>query len=250
MDIGLIVDLETTGTDPQKDQVIEVGIVEFCVTSGPDSRMRVDMISGYSALQDPGVPISPEITKLTGLTDEMVAGRNVDWAKVRDMISRASVVIAHNAPFDRAFLQKRPELAGLNSHWACSVRHINWRKHGFRTRALNYLAADHGFVNPFAHRALFDCATTFRLVAPYMDELIRRSYLREFLVVATGAPFETKDTLRLRGYRWNPEARVWARQLLEDELAEERAFLAAEVYKGEPRHREEEIREQVAVDQD
>lgn len=250
MDFGLIVDLETTGTDPQKDQVIEVGIIEFGVTSGPDGSLRADMISGYSSLQDPGQPLSPEITKLTGLTDGMVSGHRVDWDRVREMLSRASVVIAHNAAFDRGFLQRRPELAGVNPHWACSVKHINWRKHGFRTRALNYLAADHGFVNPFAHRALFDCATTFRLVAPYMEELIRRSYLREFLVVATGAPFETKDTLRQHGYRWNPEARVWARQMLEDELQEERAFLSAEVYKGEPRHREEEIRDQVPGDQD
>lgn len=241
MDIGLIVDLETTGTDPQKDQVVEVGLIEFGVTTDASGKMRADMLEGWSALQDPGQPLSPEISRLTGLTDEMLAGRAVDWQHVRDRMGRASVVIAHNAPFDRAFLKKRPELAGVNPHWACSVKHINWRKHGFRTRALNYLAADHGFVNPFAHRALFDCATTFRLVAPYMDELIRRSYLREFNVVATGAVFETKDILRQRGYRWNSETRLWSRQLLEDEMEEERQFLATEVYKGQPRHREDEI---------
>ncbi len=242
MDIGMIVDLETTGIDPKLDQVVEVGIVEFVVTTNSAGGLRADMIGGYSALQDPGRPLPAEVGKLTGLSDELLMGRSVDWAVVRQMLSRASVVIAHNAAFDRGFLDRRPELEGINAHWACSIKHINWRKHGFRTRALNYLAADHGFVNPFAHRALFDCATTFRIVTPYLEELIRRSYLREYLVSATGAAFETKDILREHGYRWNPDARVWGKTMLEDELEEERSFLASDVYKGASRHREEEIR--------
>jgi DNA polymerase-3 subunit epsilon len=249
MDHCVIVDLETTGTDSKSDRIVEVGLLEFAV-AGPKAgevNPQICMVGGYSALQDPGVPLSPEIAKLTGLSDSFLSGRNVDWDQVRAILSRASVVVAHNAPFDRAFLEARPEMAGLKLHWACSVRHINWRKHGFRTRALNYLAADHGFVNPFAHRALFDCATTFRLVEPYLLELIRRSYLREFLVSATGAPFESKDALRKQGYRWNPESRVWAKGILEDELDEERAFLAAEVYKGQPRHTEDEIKQSGAT---
>jgi DNA polymerase-3 subunit epsilon len=248
MDHGVIVDLETTGIDPKSDRIVEVGLVEFAVLGAKpgEAHPRVSMVGGYSALQDPGVPLSPEVAKLTGLSDEFLAGRSVDWAQVRAILSRASVVVAHNAPFDRAFLEARPELAGLKLHWACSIRHINWRKHGFKTRALNYLAADHGFVNPFAHRALFDCATTFRLVEPYLMELIQRSYLREFLVSATGSPFESKDALRKQGYRWNPEARVWSKSILEDELEEERAFLTSEVYKGPARHIEEEIKTSTA----
>ena len=241
MDIGVIVDLETTGLDPLKDQVVEVGLIEFAVSPDSAGGLRAGMTGGYSALQDPGRPLPPEVAKLTGLSDDLLVGQSVDWAVVRETLSRASVVIAHNAAFDRAFLERRPELDGIKPHWACSVKHINWRQHGFKTRALNYLAADHGFVNPFAHRALIDCATTFRLVAPYLEELIRRSYLGEYLVSATGAAFETKDILRINGYRWNPEARVWAKNLLEDELEEERKFLATEVYKGDTRHREEKL---------
>lgn len=241
METGLIVDLETTGVDPEKDQIVEVGIVEFLVRQGPAGELVSDLVTTYSALEDPGCPLPAEVAKLTGLSDEVLAGRKIDWDMVRGMIERASVVVAHNAAFDRSFLERRQELAGVKPHWACSVKHINWQKHGFRTRALNYLAADHGFVNPFAHRALFDCATTFRLITPYLDELIRRSYLREFTISAVGSPFETKDILRARGYRWNPESRVWAKTVLEDELDAERQFMRDEIYKGEPRHREDEI---------
>jgi len=238
MDYGVVVDLETTGLDASKDRIIEIGLVEFVATG---SALPV-MTGTYSGLEDPGMPLPEVIQKLTGLSDDVLRARQIDWLTVRSMLSRASMVVAHNADFDRGFLAQRPELRDLNLHWACSSRHINWRAHGFRTRALNYLAADHGFVNPFAHRALFDCATTFRLISPYLAELTARSWMREFSVLATGAPFEVKDLLRGRGYRWDPEQRVWWRRVFEDELESEREFLRTDIYKGAPRHREDEVR--------
>ncbi len=238
MDHGVIVDLETTGLDFRQDKIIEVGLLEFAVDgSGPPV-----IVGTYSGLEDPGTPLLPEIAKLTGLGDRFLEGRKIDWPRVRSSLERASVVIAHNAEFDRSFLEARPELDGVRPHWACSARHINWTKHGMRTRALNWLAADHGFVNPFAHRALFDCATTFRLVAPYLNELLARSWMREFLFQAVGAAFEKKDILRKTGYRWDPAERVWWKRIFEDEVEAEREFLRKDVYGGEPRHREEEVR--------
>lgn len=238
MDFGVIVDLETTGIDPEKDRIIEIAILEFGVVADKEP-----VISRcFSGVEDPGIEVSDEILKITGLTREIIAGQKIDWDYVRKMLSTAGVVIAHNMEFDRAFLQNSGHLEGMKLHWACSRRHIDWQKHNFRTTALNYLAADHGFVNPFAHRALFDCATTFRLITPYMQELIARSYEREYLVRAVYSPFESKDVLKKRGYNWNQDQRVWERRVPESGIADERAFLMAEVYKSsEPRHVEEEI---------
>lgn len=240
MDYGVILDLETTGIDPENDRIIEIALLEFGVVADKDP-----VISRcFSGVEDPGVPVSDEIFKITGLTAEIIAGQKIDWDYVRSFLSRASVVIAHNAEFDRAFLERSGHLRGLKLHWACSRRHIDWRKHNFRTTALNYLAADHGFVNPFAHRALFDCATTFRVITPYLSEMIMRSYEREYLVRAVYSPFESKDALKARGYSWNLEVRVWEKRVPESELADERAFLAEEVYKcldGQFRHTEEEV---------
>ncbi|MBC7661050.1 MAG: hypothetical protein H7249_15235 [Chitinophagaceae bacterium] len=236
MDYGVVLDLETSGIEPGKDEIIEVGILEFSV--GEDGKPHITNM--YSALQDPGFPLSPEIQKLTGLTNETVAGQSVNWVTVRAMLERASLVIAHNSSFDRAFIELRPELKGLDLHWACSMKHIDWEGKGFRTRALNYLAADHGFVNPFAHRALFDCATTFRIVEPYFNELLTRSYLQEIRVLATGAAFETKDKLRAARYRWDPQQRVWFKDILEDGLVGEQLFLKTEIYtNGRDTHRVE-----------
>lgn len=245
MDFGLVLDVETTGIDPTQDKIIEIGILEFAVEGAQDSSgtstsqaASPHILRCYGGLEDPGVPLSAEITKITGLTDALVKGRKIDWTMVRDLVENASIIIAHNADFDRKFMQASGKLQGLSTHWACSMRHIDWRKHGCRHLGLTYLAADHGFLNPFAHRALFDCATTFRLVSPYLAELVARSYEKEFTVKAVGSPFESKDILKRRGYFWDAEARCWTIILPESKIEEERTFLAQEVYKGTSKHRE------------
>jgi len=228
MDFGVIIDVETTGLSPTSDKIIEIGLLEFQVGSAG----KPELLRTYGALQDPGTNLSADIIRITGLSDAMVAGQSINWDIVREMLTRASVVVAHNADFDRSFIERVPELIGLNLHWACSMRHIDWRSKHFNAVALNYLAADHGFVNPFAHRAVFDCATTFRLITEHFSELVNRSHEREYLVQAVGSPFETKDLLRQRGYRWDADQRVWSRVLAESALPEERNFLQEQVYRG------------------
>jgi DNA polymerase-3 subunit epsilon len=234
MDFGLVLDVETTGIDPLKDKIIEIGIMEFAVAGDQPPQVT----RSYGSLQDPGQPIPPEITKLTGLTDGLVKGHQIDWKLVRDLMGNASVIIAHNAEFDRKFVQASGQVSDLHSHWACSMRHVDWRRHGFRQLGLTYLAADHGFLNPFAHRALFDCATTFRLVSPYLPELVARSFEKEFTIRAVSSPFESKDVLKKRGYYWDQETRCWTIIVPESKIEGERSFLAEEVYKGLSKHRE------------
>jgi len=237
MDIGIIVDVETTGLDAAKDEIIEVGLLRFVV----DREQQASIAGIYGGLQQASKPLPDEIIKLTGLRDELLQGQSIDWELVRTWLGEASVVVAHNMPFDRAFLLGRPELAELKLHWACSQRHIDWASKGYGSEKLNYLAADHGFINPFAHRAVFDCATTFRLVAPYMRELVERSYEPHFRLFAVGSPFETKDILRQRRFRWDAEKRCWYKDLLQSDLAGEKSFLCEKVYGGKDKSITEEI---------
>jgi DNA polymerase-3 subunit epsilon len=234
MDLGIILDVETTGLDPETCEIIEIGLVEFGMLSDGSSAI----LETYGGLEEPAGSISEEITSITGITDEQVKGRRIDWEYVRSKLENASIVIAHNAPFDRSFIERRPELSSLNLHWGCSQRHINWSKHKIKTRALNYIAADMGFVNPFAHRAVFDCATTYRVIEPYIQELIGRSYESMFLVKAVGAAFEKKDILKANQYRWLADQRVWAKEVFEGDLDAERLFLESEVYGTQSRHEE------------
>jgi DNA polymerase-3 subunit epsilon len=215
---AVIVDLETTGLKPSEDTIIEVGLIELLVSSDHKPVIR----GMFSALQDPGFPLSPEISGITGLTDDALSGESIDWDIVKGYLNRADVIIAHNAEFDRGFLSAVPALREIRRPWACSVRHIDWRE------------------KKFAHRALFDCATTFRLVSPHLQEMLQNSREAEFEVFAVGSPFESKDVLKAAGYRWDSDRRVWRKRVMSHRIENERDFLARDVYKGPSRHVEEE----------
>ena len=61
-------------------------------------------IGSYEALSQPLVSISEDITKINGITNEMVEGKSIDWGKVDAILSTSQLVVAHNANFDRPFL--------------------------------------------------------------------------------------------------------------------------------------------------
>jgi len=230
-----VIDLETTGLDPKKDKIIEIGLIQFKHKDYKDT-----IITGsYGSLQDPETPLEEIITDITGLTDSALEGEAIDWTVVSQMLASSELIIAHNAAFDKSFLQKVPELNLKSTPWACSMKHIDWGKHGFKTRSLNYLACDHGFVNPFPHRALFDCATTYKLIEKYLEELHLGCQQKEYRVAAVGASFSVKDNLKRNGYRWDPNQRVWFKTLMEKTLENERKFLEAEIYQGNTHHTEE-----------
>lgn len=235
---GVIWDVETTGLEHAKDKIIEVGALHFEWLEDISDEARVvhppRVVSMYGGLCDPGETLSEEIKKLTGITDADVKGKTLNEALLSELARSASIHVAHNADFDRQFIQKREFFAGIeNPTWACTLKHIDWAGKGFKTSALNYLAADHGFVNPFPHRALFDCATTFRLMQPHFIELLTNHTMKMFRVYAWDSPFHTKDKLRERRYQWDPAERVWKKDVLEPKVSDEVAFLAADVY-GRP----------------
>ena len=61
------------------------------------------LLGSWEWLEDPGFSIPPEITNITGITDEMVAGHRIDDRAATDLLGRVVFVIAHNADFDRRF---------------------------------------------------------------------------------------------------------------------------------------------------
>jgi DNA polymerase III subunit epsilon len=98
--VGVLVDTETTGLDPSRDEIIEIGMVAF--TYDDDGGLG-DVVGVFSALRQPYAPIPPEITRLTCITAEMVAGKTMSIDAIEAFIAPADLVIAHNAKFDRPF---------------------------------------------------------------------------------------------------------------------------------------------------
>jgi DNA polymerase III subunit epsilon len=232
--IGVYLDLETTGLDASTDAIIEIGLVRFAY----DEQGVLGSLDDLAAFEDPGRAIPSEITAITGIDDAMVAGQTIPEERVQEVVGGAHLVIAHNAGFDRPFAERRfPWLADFP--WACSLRDVAWRAVGFEGAGLSYLLMAHGYFFE-GHRAVEDCyagvhllaqpfAGTDATVMSFMRECARRKEIR---IWAVRSPFETKDLLRVRGYRWNPEAKCWWRDVPEAEVAEERAWLRVQVYAG------------------
>lgn len=235
--IAAVVDTETTGLDPIADRIIEIAVQRF--TFDTDHRVT-EVERPRSWLEDPGRTLPENIARLTGLSDADLTGQRFDDEAIIAMISGAEIVIAHNAAFDRPFLDERfPQLEGLP--WACSMSQLDWRELGYDGRALGHLVLQSGrFFD--GHRASNDAsalaallgttAVDGRTILAHLMESCERNSVR---VDATGAPFETKDALKGRGYRWDAARRVWLRELNEDEVAKEQGWLDQHVYRGRGR---------------
>ena len=237
---GIIVDLETTGLDHGKDEVIEIAMVKFRFDQDGTIAGVADSLQAF---HQPSIPIPPAITKLTGITDAMVVGQAIDAAEVDAFIANARIVIAHNAAFDRKFAE-RISAAFEHKPWACSASEIEWRDHGFSGAKLTYLVAEAGFFYG-AHRAIDDCHAVVELLARQLpatsatalSALLGRARCNTWRIWAEHSPYDLKDHLKRRGYRWNDGAdgslRCWYVDVDAEKRDAEIKFLHREIYQRE-----------------
>lgn len=221
----VFVDVETTGLDAKTDRVIEIA----CLPLRVDEAWRpVAFEPAYDELQDPGIPLPPEIVKLTGIVDADLAGRAIDWWRVMDLIGDADLLVAHNAAFDRPFVEAA--MGATDRVWGCSKAQVDWTESGTPSRALAVLCAWHGAWYE-SHRAMSDVeALAFLLCSTgRLAELADKAQRPSWKVAAVGAPFEAKDALKARGYRWDATARVWAIEVDEKDLEAELGWLREQV---------------------
>jgi len=228
---ALVIDTETTGLDHETGQIIQIAACPVTF----DRRARIVGIGEtLSWLQDPGEPLSPAISRLTGLSDADLAGQRIDDVGVEQLLADADVVIAHNARFDRPWWQARYPLA-FAKPWACSLAEVDWRGHGYEGRSLGVLLDQAGGWFNGRHRADADVDALVALLTVTLPpghtvaaELILTAGKPTARISATRAPFAAKDRLRQRGYRWAAKPRVWQIEVARDAQDAEVAWLAAE----------------------
>jgi DNA polymerase-3 subunit epsilon len=233
----LVLDTETTGLNPAHDKMVELAMLRVQVdrrTGQPVGAMQV-----YNGLEDPGMPMPEAARVVTGITDDMLRGQRLDDVQVQTLLQDADLVVAHNAGFDRPFVEAR--FAAFETlKWACSFADIDWKSLGRGSAKLSALGHDLGFFYD-AHRAEMDChALLAVLMAPLLPlspsgllHLLAAAQSPSYRVQATGAPFEAKDALKSRGYRWDGAGRVWHTRVKNAEaLAAECEWLKQAVYDG------------------
>lgn len=256
----LVLDTETTGLEAAKEKVIELALLRVAVDTA--TGLPVGPVWVYDGLEDPGRAIAPAITAITGITDAMVHGQRLDEALIAQLMVGVDLVVAHNAGFDRPFVEARlPEFARLP--WACSFADLDWKALGQSSAKLENLALACGWFYD-AHRAETDCHALLAVLAQPqarfghpqppdgtepgptgLSVLLAAAGQTHHRLQATGAPFEAKDVLKARGYRWDGQQRVWGTTLRsETALADELAWLADAVYSGPTRVRVETLNAQ------
>jgi DNA polymerase-3 subunit epsilon len=235
--IAIVIDFETTGLNTAQDEVIELGMIKF---SYSDQGEVTAVIDTFGSLNEPSTSIPPEVTALTGITDDMVRGQHIDPDAVVSFVSNTNVVIAHNANFDRKFAERGWPIF-IETNWACSAQEIEWRKHGFEGSRLAYLLAGAGYFHD-AHRAVDDCQAQLEILAMPLAEtnatalavLLERARRPTFRIWAEHSPFDLKDELKKRGYRWNDgtdgRPKAWFVDVSEDLRDDEITFLRRNIY--------------------
>ena len=235
--VGLMVDVETTGLDAPRNEIIELAMVPF--TYGLEGQI-FGTCEPFNALRQPSESIPSDITAITGITDEMVSGKVIDPAVVDAFIAPAALVIAHNASFDRRFLE-RFCAAFVTKPWACSMAQVAWVEEGYEGTKLGYLAQASGFFYD-RHRAVHDCLAAIELLrrplaksgGSALAQLLQRARNPSWRIWAENSPFDFKDILKARGYRWNGDGsgspRAWYVDVEDAAREAELAFLKAEIY--------------------
>src|SRR2546428_10499895 len=160
-----IVDLETTGARPAADRVTEIGVLEI---------ERFEVVSEWSTLVNPGVPVPSEIQARTGINREMLAQapRFADLAQeLRERLA-GRVFIAHNARFDYGFLRREFDRVGIKFHAraVCSVKLARRLYPRERGHDLDSLIARHGIACPARHRAMGDADALWQFLRIAAEE--------------------------------------------------------------------------------
>lgn len=203
----VILDTETTGLDPNKDRLIEVGMAKFDEENGCliECCSFVVESPGNDAQRVNGIP--PAILTL---------GRAMHLAQAVETVRRwadgTRAIVAHNAEFDKKWL---PALGG--PPWVCSLRDIDWPN---GTGSLEKLALAHGIGVLPGHRAIYDVLTLVRVFATVGGgtSLIDRA-LRPRVLVQSNQSFGMNRIAQDAGFAWHAESKRWLRRMAKDDYA-------------------------------
>ncbi len=235
--IGIIIDTETTGLDYKICKIFEIALVVFAFDK--DTYEILGILDKVNELHDCS-PL-PEISKkISHVTDEDIKDKKFDRRKLSYWFHECNLVIAHNAKFDRKFLEMEfPELE--EKPWVCSQTQIDYEKYNIRSTKLDYIAFKLGFWFD-GHRALNDCEALFEILNSKFEgeectifQILRSTALKNSnIIYALNTPYSTKDLLREKDYWWNgdSEPRCWFKVVYnEEELYSHLNFLSNDIYK-------------------
>ena len=156
----VVLDLETTGNTPLYDRITEIALIRF------ENGIEIDR---WETLVNPGVSIPPFISRLTGITNDMVSGAPTFEEVAPTLYSHieGAVLAAHNVRFDHGFLKSEFRRLGaiLRQKVMCTVKLSRKLYPEHRSHGLDAIMRRYGLTTAARHRAMGDV----ELVVAYLE---------------------------------------------------------------------------------
>ncbi len=152
----IIFDLETTGLDTRGDHIIEIGALKVC---------QGNQTAEFSTLvKPPTMPLPKVITKITGITNDMLEGQPDIESMLPEFLSfiDGCILVAHNADFDMSFLYHTANRLGYQVDWPgfCTLKLARALLPDLESKKLDTLAEHYGLTFEARHRSIGDCKVT------------------------------------------------------------------------------------------
>lgn len=193
-DTYVVFDIETTGLSKEKEMITEIGAVK--VADGK-------IIDRFSTFVNPQRPISAEIKKLTGITDDMVKDAPTIENVLPEFLKfcEDTVLVAHNASFDTGFIRIAAERAGLGELHHTIVDTLELARAllpELNKHKLDIVCEHLGVTLNGHHRAVNDAEATAEVFIKFLDMLAEKKIftLDEINVLAS----RTVNYKKLRAY--------------------------------------------------
>lgn len=169
---ALIFDFETTGLSAYNDQIIEIGALSLNLVDG-----RFQIQDELSCLVKASKPLSPKITEITNITDEMLAKEGITeeeaYKQLKKMYDKDTLLIAYNIQFDLGFLKalfrkfENPSFIILND--ILDIMAVYKDRHKYPHRLENAVET-YGVEMKSTHRALDDVKATYAVLKALQQE--------------------------------------------------------------------------------
>lgn len=221
----LAFDTETTGLPEDPD----TSIVEAAFALYDTKEDRV--MKCFSGLISSETKMTEKASEVNGIKDHHLVDygltRRQAFPLIHKAIAESDAVLAFNFSFDKTMVErefKRDQIPLPMTPWICAMNDVDYPSH-VRGKNQGHIAADLGFLNPFPHVAVGDILTMVQICRTLQfseDHWIHLVAMASspMITVKAHVNFNTNQKAKDQKFRWNPDKKIWFKEIRECQLAD------------------------------